>query len=67
MRLRPLSQSYGTPKTRRHPRTLAEAWPQDYADPIEHLAPPPRSWLWSDIVIAALLVGVLVALAMGVL
>ena len=67
MRLRPLSQGYGTPTTRRHPRSMAEAWPQDYADPIEHLEPPPPAWLWNDIVIAALLAGVLVALAMGVL
>lgn len=49
----------GCPTTRRHPRTLAEAFPADYADPIEH-HPSPRAWLWNDALIAALLVGVLV-------
>jgi hypothetical protein len=25
-----------TPTTRRHPRTLAEAWPREHANPISH-------------------------------
>lgn len=71
-RLVPLSQSYGHPTVRRHPRSLAEAWPAEYADPIElaerpapFLAeqqrhPSPRVWRLSDAFGAVLLVGVLV-------
>lgn len=58
-RLVPLSQSYGTPTVRRHPRSLAEAFPQDHANPIEH-HPSPRVWRMSDAFGAVLLVGVLV-------
>lgn len=54
------------PTTRRHPRSLAEAFPQDHANPIEH-CPSARSWLWSDRVIAALLVCVIAAIALGAL
>lgn len=59
MRLQPLSQSYGCPTVRRHPRTLAEAFPADYANPLEY-HPSPRAWLWSDGIGAGLLVGLLV-------
>ena len=67
MRLHPLTRNtYGCPSTRRYPRSLAEAWPADYADPIER-HPSARSWLLADGLIAALLVVVLVALLFGVL
>lgn len=66
MRLHPISQSYGHDTVRRYPRTLAEAFPQDHADPIEH-CPSPRSWLWNDRCIAALLVAVLAMVLFGVL
>ena len=26
----------GYPTSRRHPRSMAEAWPREHADPIEH-------------------------------
>lgn len=56
-------RGYGWPTTRKYPRTMAEAFPQDHANPIEH--PSPRSWLWNDRFIAALLVAVLTALLLG--
>jgi hypothetical protein len=51
-----------TPTTRRHPRTLAEAYPRDYADPIER---PPRNPLrFGELALLALaIVCALVALA----
>jgi hypothetical protein len=66
MRLLPLEQRYGCPTTRRHPRSLAEAFPQDHAEAIHH-APSARSWLLADVCIAAIAVAVLVALAAGAL
>lgn len=36
------SGGYGHPTTRRHPRTLAEAWPREHAAPIEHYRARPR-------------------------
>lgn len=66
MRLLPLDQSYGCPTVRRYSRSLAEAFPCDHADPIEH-CPSARSWLLSDMAIAAIFVCVAAALAMGVL
>lgn len=57
MRLHPLSQQYGTPTTRRFARTLAEAWPGEHANPIEHYRAAPR---WERIA------GVLLAIAIGV-
>jgi hypothetical protein len=64
MRLRPLSQCYGCPTTRRHPRSMAEAWPREHANPIEH-CPSARSWLASDLVIAAILIGIVTAMIFG--
>lgn len=61
-----LSQSYGWPTTRRHPRSLAEAFPCDHADPIEH-HPSVMSWVLSDLVIAAILIAVIVLFFFGVL
>ena len=52
-----LSQGYGTPTTRRHPRSLAEAFPADHANPIEHC---PASLRWEAIA------SVLLAVAIGV-
>lgn len=60
MRLHPLSQGYGCPTTRRHPRALAEAFPQDHADPIEHYAAEPR---WQRLAGVLLACGIGVALA----
>lgn len=57
MRLHPLSQNYGTPTTRRFARSLAEAWPREHADAIEHYRAAPR---WERIA------GVLLAVAIGV-
>jgi hypothetical protein len=65
MRLHPLTQSYGCPTTRRYPRSLAQAFPQDHAEAIEH-HPSAKSWLLADMAIAALFVGVLAALMFGV-
>jgi hypothetical protein len=48
--------------TRRHPRSLAEAWPRDYADPIER--PPRNRWRLRDLVLLGVaIVAALVALA----
>lgn len=78
MRLHPLSRHYGCPTVRRHPRSLAEAFPQDHANPF-HLpgadfaepiaaCPPSRaSWRRSDAVIAAIAVAIAVAFAIGAL
>ena len=63
-RLKFLDQGYGWPTVRKHPRTLAQAWPEDYADPISH-EPSHLSWLASDIVIAAVLVLTILALCFG--
>lgn len=57
MRLRPLSQAYGCPTTRRYPRSLADAWPREHANPIEHYAAETR---WERIA------GVLLACGIGI-
>ena len=66
MRLLPLDHSYGWPTVRRHPRSLAEAFPFDHASAIEH-HPSAQSWLLSDICITVILLCVLGAIAVGVL
>lgn len=54
------------PTCRRHPRSLMEAWPRDYADPIERYSPP---WRLRDLIRAciciacAALIGALAAQA----
>ena len=48
-----------TPTTRRHPRTLAEAWPREHANPI-HFYPRPGfgRWAWPTVCLcAAVLIG----------
>jgi hypothetical protein len=60
-----LSQGYGWPTTRKHPRSMAEAFPLDHAMAIEH-HPSPKSWLLSDICIAVICLAVLLAIAFGV-
>ena len=48
MRPRYLSQSYGWPTTRRHPRSLAEAFPREHANPIARYPGTPgriHGWL----------------------
>lgn len=72
---RPLPrQGYGAPTARRYPRTLAEAWPAEYADPIERTPrpaplldgqPSARSWALNDACIAALLVAIIAAVIFG--
>lgn len=57
MRPRYLSQCYGTPTTRRHPRSMQEAWPEDYADAIEH-CPPSLRWEAIASVLLAVVIGV---------
>lgn len=52
------------PTCRRYPRSLADAFPDERAVAIEHYRAA-RSWRWSDRVIAALLVGVILALTLG--
>lgn len=53
------------PTSRRYPRSLAEAWPQHYADPIERYSR--NSWGWRTVlaavicVAAAALIGALAA------
>ncbi len=60
MRLHPLSKSYGT--TRKHPRTMQEAF-GPHTDDALHPLPEPRTWgaedrivTWLMIVLAACLV-----------
>jgi hypothetical protein len=52
-----------TPTTRRHPRSLAEAFPRDHANPIHWYPSPARRMVRALICIAAAAaIGVLVAL-----
>ena len=53
--------------TRRHPRTLQEAFPRDYAEAIHHDQPSPLSWLIVDVFVALILVAVIVGLMFGVI
>ena len=53
--------------TRRHPRSLQEAFPRDYAEAIHHDQPSPLSWLLADIFVAVLMVCVIVGLIFGVI
>ena len=53
-----------TPTTRRHPRTLAEAWPREHADPVTFY-PSPSIWRYGRMLIclaACAAIGVLAAL-----
>jgi hypothetical protein len=52
MRLHPLSRGYGTPTTRRFPRSLAQAFPQDAANPIEHCPAPLRMEAIASVLLA---------------
>ena len=61
-----LARSYGWPTVRKFPRSMAEAFPAEHADPIEH-CPSPRSWLLSDLAVGITLVGVLAAVLFGAL
>lgn len=47
------------PTCRRHPRSLAEAWPQHYADPIERYRAP---WRWRDLIRAVICVACCIAI-----
>jgi hypothetical protein len=58
MRLHPLPTSYGWPTTRRHPRSLAEAFPAEHAAAIERYRGP---------VPAQRILGVLLAVVIGCL
>ena len=51
-------RGYGYPTTRRHPRTLAEAWPHEHASAIEVYTTRVRMW--------ETVAGVLLAVAIGV-
>ena len=57
MRPRYLSQGYGYPTSRRHPRSLAEAFPREHADAIEH-CPAPLRWEAIASVLLAVAIGV---------
>jgi len=58
VRLLPLSRNYGWPTTRRYPRTLAEAWPREYASPIEHYTSSARMWETVAGIALAVVIGV---------
>lgn len=53
-----------TPTTRRYPRSLADAFPDERAAAIERYRAA-RSWRWSTRVIAALLAGAILAVSLG--
>lgn len=57
-RLLPLQRGYGHPTTRRHPRSLAEAFPREHAAAIERYRGP---------VPAQRILGVLLAVVIGCL
>jgi hypothetical protein len=44
------------PTTRRYPRTLAEAWPREHANPIEHYTPPAPAALRAAVCVGAFVV-----------
>lgn len=50
-----------TPTTRRHPRTLYEAFPQDFAD--KWIEPPPPNTTWRNITLLVVAVVLWVMLA----
>ena len=63
MRLHPLHKSYGWPTTRRHPRSLAEAFPAEHAAAIErYRGPVPAQRLLG--VLLAVVIGCLLAMAL---
>lgn len=53
-----------TPTTRRYPRSLADAFPDERAAAIEHCRTA-RPWRWSTRVIAALLAAAILAVSLG--
>jgi len=46
--------------TRRHPRTLAEAWPREHANPVEFY---PGPWRFRDLARAVVCVAACIAIA----
>lgn len=54
----------GCPTTRRHPRSLAEAFPQDAAEAITH-EPSAHAWLWCDRIVSLILIALIAAIVLG--